>query len=105
MATLARATASYAEVKRARRLLRGLAMAYETNGQSVAIIASHMATISDAQLEFGNLAHDVRTSPAGSWHVLSVERGRSLRTAFYFRSWRSTACRNSSARTSGVMSP
>jgi hypothetical protein len=64
---LERATASYFQVKRARRLLRALATTDSDSG-TVAILASQydreIVVIIDAQLEFESLAEHVRTNPA-----------------------------------------
>jgi hypothetical protein len=69
---LARAAASYTDVKRARRLLRGRALTTDAQTQHVVVRAEaydqQLAAINDAQLEFELLADDVRTSgqqPAG----------------------------------------
>jgi hypothetical protein len=63
--TLAQATASYTEIKRARRLMRGLALRLG-NDQPPAILTSdydkQMVALIDAQLQFENLVHDVETS-------------------------------------------
>jgi hypothetical protein len=81
--TLTQATASYTEVKRARRLMRALALTV-TSDQRPAILMSEynrqMAVISDAQLQFENLVDDIETSAAGfasaddlKRHLKSVE--------------------------------
>jgi hypothetical protein len=81
--TLTQATASYTEVKRARRLMGALALTM-TSDQRPAILMTEynkqMAVISDAQLQFENLVDDVETSAAGfasahdlKRHLRSVE--------------------------------
>jgi hypothetical protein len=65
--TLTQVTVSYTEVKRARRLIRGLALRVASD-QPPAVLASdydkQMVAIIDAQLRFENLVHDVETSAA-----------------------------------------
>ena len=68
MATFSQANAAYTDVKRARRLLRGLSVVAKATDQPVSIMATHYdeqtLAIIDAQLEFENLADDVRTNAA-----------------------------------------
>lgn len=65
--TLGRATSSYSALKRARRLMRALAIIrLDGDASQEAVLAEHydaqMFEINSAQLEFENLAHDVKTS-------------------------------------------
>jgi hypothetical protein len=65
-ATLARATASYSAVKRARRLMRARAFVERDGAGSIWVVAepydAQMVEINNAQLEFESLARDVKTS-------------------------------------------
>ena len=64
LSTLSRAMASYGRTKKARRLLRGRAIA--SRNQEKTVLASQYDVcfdlINEAQLDFENLARDVRTS-------------------------------------------
>lgn len=63
--TLAKTTAAYSAVKKARRLLRARAVVSESQSQPVVLRApydSYMDTINDAQLDIENLARDIETS-------------------------------------------
>lgn len=77
-ATLGRATASYSAVKRARRLMRARAITRLDDAASEGVIAdpydAQMFEINNAQLEFENLARDVKTSASLFSEVDAVTR-------------------------------
>jgi len=75
--TLAKTTAAYSAVKKARRLLRARAVVGESHLQPVVLGASYdlyMNMINDAQLDIENLARDIHTSAPAFTHHESLVR-------------------------------